>query len=97
VVSEQLPLYIFAFAVSLAVVSGVADLYVHVQLRKLGVPIRFGSARMPTYLLRLCSDLPPSATRNRLVRIAWWATLGFLIAFLLGAATGPLLAGGPHG
>ena len=95
--SAQLPEYLFAIALALGVLSIFANLYIYVQLRRLGVPIRYGLGGMPNYLLRLCADLPPSPTRARLVRVAWWATVGFLISFLLGVATGPLVAGGSHG
>jgi hypothetical protein len=92
-----MPLYIFAMALGVGLASGVANLYVYLQLRRLGIPIRYALGGMPNYLLRLCAELPPSPTRNRLIRIAWWATLGFLFAFFVGAATGVLLAGGSHG
>ena len=96
-VSDRLPDYLLAITLAVGVLSLFANLYVYVQLRRLGVPMRYGLGGMPNYLLRLAADLPPSPTRTRLLRVAWWATLGFLVTFLLGIVTGPLVSGGSHG
>jgi hypothetical protein len=97
VMGVQLPEVMFAIALGVGVLSIFANVYVYVRLRRLGAPVRHGLGGMPNYLLRVCADLPPSPTRSRLVRTAWWATLGFLVAFLLGVIMGPLVAGGSHG
>ena len=70
----------------------IASIGVQFGLERRGVEMGWRRS-MPTYLLRRCRELPHSPENARLVRLAKWSLMGFLIAMIGAGITGPMLAG----
>jgi hypothetical protein len=70
----------------------VANIIVFTALRRRRVPIKFSMSGAPTYLLRLCRELPTSSENDRLVRLAKWSVIAFLVAMIGAGISGPMLA-----
>lgn len=82
----------FVASLLIGLLGGVACIAVRIGLHRRRVPVRFGDSGMPTYLLRLCRELPPTPENARLVRLARWGLIAFLVAMVGGGITGPMLA-----
>jgi hypothetical protein len=82
----------FLASLLIGIFGGVLTILVRIGLRRRRVPIRFGMSGMPTHLLRLCRELPPAPENDRLVRLAKWSLIAFLVAMVGGGITGPMLA-----
>lgn len=84
---------IFVVSLTIGLLCMIASIAVLVGPRRRRVQIGFVYSGMPTHLLRLCRELPPSPDNAGLVRLAGWSVIGFLIAMVGAGISGPMLAG----
>jgi hypothetical protein len=70
----------------------VANIIVFTPLRRRRAPIQLSTSGAPTYLLCLCRELSPSPDNDRLVRLAKWSVIAFLVAMIGAGISGPMLA-----
>ncbi len=81
----------FGCTMLIAMFSVVTHFIVYVGLRRRRVAIQAWKSGMPGYLIRLCEQLPPSPGNARLMQIAKWSNIAYLVAFVGIVLTGPLI------
>jgi hypothetical protein len=84
-------LSILCVSLLIGVIAAGAHLFVLLSLRRRQVPMQFYLTGMPTYLLKLCRELPPSRERDRLVGLARWSAIALIVAIIGAGVSGPML------
>jgi hypothetical protein len=82
----------FLVSLFIGIFAAAANIGVLTALRRRHVPIKFSISGMPTYLLHLCRQLPTSPENARLVRLAQWSLIAFVVAMIGAGISGPMLA-----
>jgi hypothetical protein len=82
------------FVVSIAI--GLSGLLAHfivlVALYRRRIPMNFFMTGMPSYLLRLSREMPPSPARARVILLGKWSVIAFLVGLAGAGISGPMLS-----
>jgi hypothetical protein len=82
---------IFVVSIVIGFTGMLTHFIVLVALHRMRIPMNFFMTGMPSYLLRLSRELPPSLARSRLLLLEKWSVIAFLVCVIGAGISGPML------